>query len=212
VLFLLGSYRLAYPYLLGVLLKPSAILNAEDFSESGTLQKFISVDILLFIFILGLMISQCLFTGVLVYREDVINEWIGWNFSSFLMLWLLMAVLVFLILILKFGLIRLFGYLFDMGKSDFAHFFYLLRLTVFAVSLINLINIFFIGNEFTGLEPTFKILVEGFFWIYLVGIALLFLIMMNRLSFKKYHLFTYLCLVEIVPFFILCKGIMVLGQ
>jgi hypothetical protein len=36
--------------------------------------------------------------------------------------------------------------------------------------------------------------------------------MMNRLNFKKYHLFTYLCIAEIVPFLVLTKWILVLVQ
>jgi hypothetical protein len=197
---------------LGVLFKPSAIFNSEDFSEGGMIQKFISVDTLFFLLILGLFLGQSLFTGALIYRKDWITDWIGWNFSSFTMAWLILSFLVFLLLILKFGFIRLFGYFFSMGKSDFAHFFYLIRLTLFGITIINLITLFLIGFDFFTLEPVFKNMVSGFFWFYLFGIAFLFLIMMNRLSFKKYHLFTYLCIVEIVPFFILCKGIMVLGQ
>ncbi|OYX20468.1 MAG: hypothetical protein B7Z16_06635, partial [Algoriphagus sp. 32-45-6] len=49
-----------------------------------------------------------------------------------------------------------------------------------------------------------------FFWFYLLGVVGLFFIMMNRLSFKKYHLFTYLCIAELVPFLILAKWISVL--
>ncbi len=211
-LFFLASYRSAFPFLLGILLKPAAVLNAEDFSETGTLQKFISVDTLYFLFILGLLLGQNLFTGVLIYRKDWISEWIGWNFASFTMTWLILSFLVFLAFILKFVFIRLFGYFFNLGKSEFAHFFYMIRLTVFGITFINLFTIFLIGYDFSSLEPVFNSLISGFFWFYLLGISFLFLIMMNRLSFKKYHLFTYLCLVEIVPFLILCKGIMVLGQ
>ena len=211
-LFFLAAYRSAFPFLLGVLLKPSAVLNGEDFSEAGTLQKFISIDILFFLFILGLMAGQSLFTGVLVYRMDLITNWIGWNFASFIIIWLIFSFIVFLGLMLKFGFIKLLGYFFNLGKSDFAHFFYVIRLIVFGIAFINLCTIFLLGYDFSSLEPVFKSLVSGFFWFYLLGISLLFLIIMNRLSFKKYHLFTYLCLVELVPFFILYKGIMVLGK
>ena len=62
------------------------------------------------------------------------------------------------------------------------------------------------------LENVLELSLQVFFWLYLIGITGLFLIMMNRLSFKKYHLFTYLCIAELVPFLILAKWIMVLGQ
>jgi hypothetical protein len=62
------------------------------------------------------------------------------------------------------------------------------------------------------LQSIFSHLMQGFFWVYLFGVLGLFLIMMSRLNFKKYHLFTYLCLAEIVPFLVLAKWIMVLVQ
>jgi hypothetical protein len=62
------------------------------------------------------------------------------------------------------------------------------------------------------LKIVYTYLMKGFFWLYAFGILGLFLLMMNRLDFKKYHLFTYLCLAEIVPFLVLCKWIMVLAQ
>lgn len=212
LLFFLAVYRMVYPYLLGVLLNPSSIVNAEDFSESGTMQKFISVDILFFLFLVGLLLGQSFVTGALIFREDLVTRWIGWNFTSITITWIILAFLVFALMMIKFGLIRIFGFMFDLGKSDLAHFIYLLRLTVFGASLINLICLYYIGNDFLSLQPVFKTMVNGFFWFYLSSIGVLFLIMMTKLSFKKYHLFTYLCVVEIVPFFILCKWIMVLGQ
>ncbi|MCZ8134640.1 MAG: DUF4271 domain-containing protein, partial [Algoriphagus sp.] len=101
---------------------------------------------------------------------------------------------------------------FDMGKSDFAHFFYLLRLIVFGFAIVILISLFFVINDYSSLKTVFGILIQAFFWFYIIGVMGLFVIMMNRLSFKKYHLFTYLCIAEIVPFLILSKWMMVLGQ
>jgi hypothetical protein len=212
ILFFLAAYRMAYPYLLGELLRPLALINAEDFTENGGLQKVFSFDILFFLFIAGLLIGQIFVIGLLIFKKELIEMWIGWDFSSFLMLWIGFSFLFFFLISLKFLVIRIFGYLFEMGKSDFAHFFYLLRLTVFGFSLISLVSLFLAVNDFKMLEPAFRILIYGIFWVYLLGIVGLFLSMMNRLNFKKYHLFTYLCIVEIVPFLILSKGIMVLGQ
>lgn len=212
ILFFLAAYRMAFPYLLGQLLQPLALLNSEDFSENGGLQKGFSIDVLLFLFITGLILGQSFVIGLFIFEQEMIELWIGWYFSSFLMLWLGLSFLFFFLFSLKFSFIRLFGFLFEMRKSDFGHFFYLLRLTFFWVSLISLISMFLLLNDFDLFETVFRSLVAGLFWIYLFGILGLFLIMMNRFGFKKYHLFTYLCIVEIVPFLILSKGIMVLGQ
>jgi len=164
ILGLAAVYRRVYPYLLGVLLQPLSVIKAEDFSESGGLQKVL---------------------------------------ASFLIL---------LLTILKFSAIRLVSYLFELGKSEFAHFFYLLRLIAFGFALILVVSSFFVINDFYVLQSVFSHLMQGFFWVYLFGVLGLFLIMMSRLNFKKYHLFTYLCLAEIVPFLVLAKWIMVLVQ
>jgi hypothetical protein len=102
--------------------------------------------------------------------------------------------------------------LFDLGKSEFAHFFYLLRLIAFGFAAVLVVVTFFVINDFNKLKMVYSFLMQGFFWFYVFGILGLFLLMMNRLDFKKYHLFTYLCLAEIVPFLVLCKWIMVLAQ
>lgn len=212
VLFLFAIYKVTYPYLLGVLLQPLAVINAEDFSESGSLQKFFSFDILFYLFIVSTMMAQSLVTGIIIFKKEWIEMVIGWQYTSLMLLWLSFSFLIMILTILKFVVIRLISYLFDMGKSVFAHFFYLLRLIVFGFSGVMLISLFYVVNDFSSLQDVFGILIQIFFWFYIIGVAGLFMIMMNRLSFKKYHLFTYLCIAEIVPFLILSKWIMVLGQ
>ena len=211
-LFLFAIYKVAYPYLLGVLLQPLAVINAEDFSESGSLQKVFSFDILFYLFIVSMMMAQSLVTGLIIFKKEWIESLIGWDYSSIMSLWVSFSIAILILTILKFIGIRVISYLFDMGKSDFAHFFYLWRLIVFGFSFFIFISLFFVINDFSSLSTVFGLLIKAFFWFYFLGVLGLFVIMMNRLSFKKYHLFTYLCIAEIVPFLILSKWIMVLGQ
>ena len=211
-LFLFAIYKIAYPYLLGVLLQPLAVINAEDFSESGSLQKVFSFDILFYLFIVSTMMAQCLVTGMIIFKKEWIEGLIGWDYPSIMLLWVTSSFTILILTILKFIGIRVISYLFDMGKSDFAHFFYLLRLIVFGFTVVILMSLFFVINDFSSLQIVFEILIQTFFWFYIIGVTALFMIMMNRLSFKKYHLFTYLCIAEIVPFLILSKWIMVLVQ
>jgi hypothetical protein len=212
ILGLAAVYRRVYPYLLGVLLQPLSVIKAEDFSESGGLQKVFSFDILLYLFLVSMMLAQSLVTGIVIFRPDWIENWIGFSAISLLLFWLLASILILLLTILKFSAIKLVSYLFDLGKSEFAHFFYLLRLITFGFAFILLVSSFFVINDFYVLQSGFIYLMQGFFWVYLFGVLGLFLIMMSRLNFKKYHLFTYLCLAELVPFLVLTKWIMVLAQ
>ena len=212
ILFFVALYKLAYPYLLAVMVQPLSVISAEDFSDSGNLQKFFSFDIIFYILIVGMMISQGAVTGLVIYRREWLETWIGLDFSALLMIWLVGSFIITILTIMKFIGIRVVSYLFDLGKAEFSHFFYLLRLIVFGITVVILIGAYFVANNFAALESVFGILIAGFFWFYILGVVGLFLIMMSRLSFKKYHLFTYLCIAELVPFLILAKWIMVLGQ
>ncbi|GAA0877710.1 hypothetical protein GCM10009119_06780 [Algoriphagus jejuensis] len=212
ILFFLALYKLAYPFLLAVMLQPLSVISADDFSDSGNLQKFFSFDIIFYLLIVAMMISQGVVTGLVVFRRDWLGAWIGLDYSSLLAMWLGGAFLILAFTIIKFIGIKLISYLFDLGKAEFSHFFYLLRLIVFGSSLVLIVGAYFVSNNFSGLESALSLLFLGFFWFYILGVLGLFLIMMSKLSFKKYHLFTYLCIAELVPFLILAKWIMALGQ
>lgn len=212
ILSLAALYRLLYPYLLGVLLQPLSVIKPEDFSESGGLQKVFSLDILFFLLILGMVISQCLVTGIFLFRPDWLAGGVEESALSLFLFWVIASVVLLAMSVVRFSAIRLVSYLFDLGKSEFAHFFYLLRLIAFGFLAVLVIVTFYVINDFNGLKTAFNYLMEGLFWLYVLGVFGLFLLMTNRLDFKKYHLFTYLCLAEIVPFLVLCKWIMVLAQ
>lgn len=208
ILMLLGIYRRIYPYLLGVLLQPLSVIKAEDFSESGGLQKVFSFDIIYFLFLLAMIIAHSLVVGIVIFRPDWIEIWGGLTSLSLLSLWIITSFLLLAVTILKFSVIKLIVYLFELGKSEFAHFFYLLRLISFGFGFVLLATTFLVINDISELEIVFTQLIQVVFWAYLIGVFGLFLIMMNRLNFKKYHLFTYLCLTEIIPFLVLTKWVL----
>ena len=96
---------------------------------------------------------------------------------------------------------------FDLKKIVIPHFFYMLRIISITIFVMAFIVSIIVLNDFFELDITIKYLLYAFFWIYMVGVFMLFLIMSNRVSFKNYHLFVYICSAEIVPFLILSKVI-----
>jgi hypothetical protein len=44
-----------------------------------------------------------------------------------------------------------------------------------------------------------------FFVLYIFGVLMLFFLMTKKVSFKNYHLFSYLCTAELVPFLVIAK-------
>lgn len=205
-------YRFVNPFLFGFMIRPVSLVKAEDFSESGSLQKFFSFDVLSYLILVNLGISLFGVFGLVFLRQDWLNTRVIIGFESLFWLWLAIGGLLLLFSIFKFIGIRVIAYLFALEKLEFSHFFYLLRITAIVLTFFLVISVYLIINNYSFLGSFLSFSFSVFFWIYLAGIAALFLIMMNRLSFKKYHLFAYLCIAELVPFLVLSKWIMDLGH
>ncbi len=211
ILVFVTLYKLAYPYNFAMMTRPISLLNAEDFSESGSLQKFFSFDILVFVLIVNLMTSLGLVLGAVLFQGDWIEARVALSFQNLLAAWLIGSIVLLILTILKFSGIRIFAFLFELNKIEFAHFFYLLRVVMIATFGLILISGYFLINDFYFAKSALGISFSTFFWFYILGVMVLFFIMMNRLSFKKYHLFTYLCIAELVPFLVIAKWVMVLA-
>ncbi|MDN3204896.1 DUF4271 domain-containing protein [Algoriphagus sediminis] len=212
ILFLTAIYRMAYPFLFASMTQPLSLINAEDFSQSGSLQKFFSLDILLFVMITNLLLGMISLVGLALFQDSWVSNWTGFEFWPLAGLWLLLSFAFFLITIVKFSFLRTTAFVFDLGRVPFSHFFYLLRILIIGSGILLLIIAFFLVNNFDQSQEALNLLLQAIFWLYLLGVFMLFIIMSNRFSFNKYHLFTYLCLAEMVPFLVFAKIIMNLGQ
>jgi hypothetical protein len=207
----LALYKFLNPYLFGFLIRPLSLVKADYFSETGSLQKFFSFDVLSYLILVNLGISLFGIFGLVFLRLDWLSTRLIVSFESLFWLWLSLGGLLLLFSILKFIGIRVIAYLFSLEKLEFSHFFYLLRITAIVLTVFLLISVYLIINNYSFLSSFLSFSFSVFFWIYLAGIAALFLIMMNRSNFKKYHLFAYLCIAELVPFLVLSKWIIDLG-
>jgi hypothetical protein len=205
-------YKFVNPFLFGFMIRPVSLVKAEDFSESGSLQKFFSFDVLSYLILVNLGISLFGVFGLVFLRQDWLDTRVIIGFESLFWLWLALGSFLLIFSIFKFIGIRLIAYLFALERLEFSHYFYLLRITAIVLTFFLVISVYLIINNYSFLGSFLSFSFSVFFWIYLAGIAALFLIMMNRLSFKKYHLFAYLCIAELVPFLVLSKWIMDLGQ
>jgi len=211
ILLFVTLYKIAYPFIFSMMTRPISLLNAEDFSDSGSLQKFFSFDILVFVLIVNLMSSLGLILGALLFKVDWLESRLDITFQNLLIVWLIGSLILLMLTIIKFTAIRIIAYLFELNKIEFPHFFYLLRLVMIAISGLILILAYFLMNNYDFAKSAVGFSFSVFFWFYVIGVLVLFFIMMRRLSFKKYHLFTYLCIAELVPFLIIAKWVMILG-
>jgi hypothetical protein len=211
-LFFVMLYKITYPYIFFMLIRPTSLLSAGDFSDSGSLQKFFSFDVLVFVLIVNLMSSLGLILGIILFKAEWLEARVDITFQNLTIGWLFGALMLLMLTVIKFTAVRIVAYLFELNKIEFAHFFYLLRLVMIATTVLILILAYFLMNDYYFAKSALGLSYSAFFWFYVLGVLVLFLIMMSRLSFKKYHLFTYLCIAELVPFLVIAKWVMILGE
>jgi hypothetical protein len=211
ILFMIAIYKIAYPYIFSMMVKPVSLLSAEDFSDSGSLQKFFSLDVLFYVFVVNMLLSLALITALFFFQHEWLSVRMELTFYSLMGLWFGGSIVLLALSVVKFAMLKIFSYLFDLGKVEFSHFFYLLRLIFVSTFGVCMVAGYFLFNNFSLADHALSVSFKGFFWIYIIGILGLFGIMVNRLGFKKYHLFTYLCIAELIPFLILAKWFTVLG-
>lgn len=207
ILFLLAVYKMIYPLVLKLIIMPAAVFSAEDFSESNSLQKFFALDVIFYLLIVNMLVCLLGMMFIKVLDREILIGVVNGDLNQLFFNWLFGSGFLILLAVLKILFLRILAFFFELGKIVNAHFFYLFRIISISTFSIAFIVSFVLLNGIFELDLTIKYLLYSFFWIYLIGVAMLFIIMSNRLPFKNYHLFVYICSAEIVPFLILSKVI-----
>ncbi len=205
VFLLIALYKMVFPLELGAILKPLSVFSAEDFSDSTSFQKFFTVEVLFFLIIVSMLVSSLVLVLVKEGYYPALSNLVNEDVNRLFLLWLIGTLLLTGLSVIKFISLRILIFIFDLGRLEFPHFFYLLRIISIIVIGVSLIVTFTTLNYPDRLDQVIEYSIVGFFWAYVFGIVLLFLIMMNRVSFKNYHLFTYICTAEFVPFLVISK-------
>jgi hypothetical protein len=206
LMLLFAVFKTIFPSVFELIVSPGTVFSAEDFSDSGGgFQKFFSIDVLFYLLLLNLGISLVGFLFIEITEYLIIFEIGQLDFNRLLLFWLLGAMALTLLSILKFIFLKIMVYLFDLTRFDFAHFFYLLRIISISMLIVLGLGFYFYLNNSIVLENVLVYSFKAFFWLYLVGVVFMFVIMVNRIPFKNYHLFAYICTAELIPFLVLSK-------
>jgi hypothetical protein len=208
LMLLFAVFKVVFPTVLGFVVRPKTIFTAEDFSDSGSVQKFFSLDVLFYLFIVNLGITLLGMLFFKVSAEFFFIDLVERDINGLFFIWLIGAFLLALLSLIKFLFLKVLVFLFDLNKYDFAHFFYLLRIISISTLLMLGVSVYFYLNDRLILESILIYALNTFFWIYLLGVLLMFFITVNRIPFKNYHLFAYICTAELIPFLILVKVLM----
>lgn len=118
--------------------------------------------------------------------------------------WAELAVGIFLLFLIKLVLIYIFSLLFGMNEVAPLQFFNYLRLFLFIFGLAGLMALFFFIFKIQGMSGYSGLLFTAAI-ILVVWKVILFLKLIVRVPFRVFHLFSYLCASEIIPFVILIK-------
>ena len=118
--------------------------------------------------------------------------------------WLKWSAVVLMLLSFKLVLTFLLSGLFNISEFVPFHFFNFLRMLFFVFGTGTLLSLgYFI---FKGQNPEFySYLLYGFTILTFFWVLLIYLKLLNRVPFRFFHLFSYLCVSEIVPMVIIFK-------
>ncbi len=113
--------------------------------------------------------------------------------------WLYWVMIISVLMVLKVLILNVFSFIFKFNKFLTFHYFNYLRITLLVIMVLTVISIGMFWNNFADLLPiTIDRLILLFF---IIRSFFLFLKLINELHFKFFHLFSYLCATEIIPFF-----------
>ncbi|MFB9210738.1 DUF4271 domain-containing protein [Echinicola jeungdonensis] len=208
ILGLMALFRVTYPLVFLNSLKPGAVFSADEFSDHSVVSKVFSSDVIFYLLIFSMVVMLFLMAGF-SFMELPAWEMVDADDLNFLLLVWLSGTAVFMVLsFLKFFWIKAFTRIYQFEKYDFHQFMFLLRVLLLVLLVIFFLVIVCYSQGYLDMKKVVEYMVTSFLVIYLLGIFRLFNLMKRKVSFKNYHLFSYICSSELVPFLVIVKLIM----
>jgi hypothetical protein len=205
VFLLISLFKVIFPLVLSFIIRPVSVFSTEDFDDTNSLKRIFSEEIILFLVIFNMLLMLLVMVSVHYLEVVWVQGLLIGDLNHMFLVWLSGTGVLLVISFIKFVWLKISANIFYINNFEFPHFFYMLRIisviliVIFSVLIIsitnNILNIAFIVNH----------LLLGLFFVYIFGILMLYFIMTKKVSFKNYHLFSYLCTAELIPFLVLSK-------
>jgi hypothetical protein len=161
-----------------------------------------SVNLLLYIFC-SLLTALALLIAMNNSKELSISiDLESRSTEIFFVQWLIIALFIAGLLILKLGLASTLSILFEWRDTAGFQFFNFVRVLVLSLMLVGVISIFCFSMN---INLNYYFLAKCFCTMLSMGAGLMFFKLLNRESSSPFHLFSYLCATEIFPLVILIK-------
>jgi hypothetical protein len=205
VFFLIGLFKMIYPSVLSFIVHPVLVFSTEDFTESNSTSKFFTEEVLFFLVIFNMLLMGVIMISAFFLEVPILEQLIKGGLNQLFLIWLLGTGVLVLVSLLKFVWLKISALIFGISRIEFVHFFYMLRVASIILIGLYLVLILCFANEVWPLMDLISYLLKAFFVLYILGVVMLFFMMVGNVSLKNYHLFSYLCTAELVPFLVLSK-------
>ncbi|MGY6520288.1 MAG: DUF4271 domain-containing protein [Mongoliitalea sp.] len=204
ILFILfGIVKSVFPVELNYMLSPKGVISLGDNLEGNP--KFFSLDVLFFLFLIGLAIVQSVMFFLYYFNDGLTYFFNPSNMNDLFFKWIIGSLVFVGLSILKYLYLNFMTFVFNIKKFEIVHFFYLLRIISLMAFTLILFQMLILTNDLIVMKDWELIAKNVFFAIYLFATVLLFVAMTNQVDFKFYHLIAYLCTAELLPFLIVSK-------
>lgn len=208
ILLLVAIFRIIHPTAFSIFLNPRFLVTAEEISDTSTSSRFFSSALFFYLLVVNLVLMLIVITCMYLLDVDLGGFELAGDLNGLFFLWLLGTVIGTFVIFVKYVWLKIMSFIFSILKFEIPHFLYMLRAVSLGLLSILVVLVFGIANESASLTELTSLLIRGYFIFYLVAISMLWILMTNKLTLKKYHLFSYICTAELIPFLVITKLLM----
>jgi len=205
ILFFIALFKIVYPLLFTLLMNPISIFSSDDFSENISRPRIFSSDVIFYLVVFNMLFMLLIVSSVYYMDLPVLRDFLKNELNFMFLIWLAGTLGLLVLTLLKLFWLKISTSIYGIGRLEFIHFFYMLRIISFALLAVFLILTVILSNNLMPPREMMPYLLSLFFVLYILGTSMLFFLMTKKVSFKNYHLFSYLCTAELVPFLVVAK-------
>jgi hypothetical protein len=201
LIFLISVFRLN-PRLSSDYLSAPKIFSLRDNEVDQFYYRLTSGNILFYVFTSMVIAFYLIILGQFVDVEISAIKLSGYPDS--LLAWLKISLVIFVLLFVKMFIVYVVASLFGVGDIAGFHFFNFIRLLLVFMCLLTMVLVAYYVLH--GQQKSFYGFLYGLVsWVLGGWVILLFLKLTNRVTYSVFHLFSYICATEIIPFLIIVK-------
>ncbi|SEJ31522.1 protein of unknown function [Cyclobacterium xiamenense] len=205
LLFFIALFRLLFPTIFGVFWNPAGIFSFEDLWESVGFSKVYSAELLFYLIVVNLGVGLMALFGMHLFGVELTVLAFDQDVETMVLLWLVISLVATLLTFFKFMWLAINTFIFDLERVALPHFFYLLKVSGFGLLVVLAVTVVLYANELIPDGIYLEALYYSFFGLYTLGIIGLTIWLYKKNGFNNYHLFSYLCTSELIPFLVICK-------